>query len=161
MRTRSSFGTSSGTTTCWMCSPPSLSSCRMTCLPCRYVCCVCPHPPAVWVLPLDQPANGWPAMSTDGHHCPGHPSLLGCHALRPHELVLQDHVSVPTSCLNQNSRCPPDSGHQGRQGRGPEVTGQLPLWSQLTLSPSPLPLPPSLSLQTQEKAKGHCGWLCG
>lgn len=51
--------------------------------------------PGVWAVPLNPPADGWPAVSTDGHHCPSHPSLLGCHALRPHELVLQDRVSDP------------------------------------------------------------------
>lgn len=34
-------------------------------------------------------------VSPDGNHCPGHPPLPGCHALHPHELVLQDRVSYP------------------------------------------------------------------
>lgn len=53
------------------------------------------------LCPRNPPADGWPAVSTDGHHCPSHPSLLGCHALRPHELVLQDRVSDSTFGLNQ------------------------------------------------------------
>lgn len=72
--------------------------------------------PRSGLLPLEQPANGWPALSSDGHHCPGHPSVLGRHAVCPHELVLQDHVSVPTSGPSQNSRCLPDSGAPRQAG---------------------------------------------
>lgn len=43
---------------------------------------------------LCSPTHAWPC-STDGDHRPGHSPLPGCHALHPHELVLQDRVSDP------------------------------------------------------------------
>lgn len=52
-----------------------------------------------WAPLQSPPTQAWPALPTDGYHCPGRPPLPRSHALHPHELVLQDRVSVLTPAL--------------------------------------------------------------
>ena len=60
---------------------------------------VTPPPPSPCCPGCSQPLIPGPA-ALDGDHRPGHSPLPGCHALHPHELVLQDRVSDPyVPCL--------------------------------------------------------------
>lgn len=58
---------------------------------------VAPTPTAPTLPQVLSPTHAWP-FPPDGDHCPGHSPVPGCHALHPHELVLQDHVSDTTPC---------------------------------------------------------------
>ena len=91
---------------------------------------VTPPPQAPCCPGCSHPLRPSPAP-LDGDHCPGHSPLPGCHALHPHELVLQDCVSDPyCPALRQADR------GQSRRQAGP-LGPKVPVQPQ---PPSPAPL---------------------